>query len=371
MDRLNAPTIGLDASRAARPLVTGTEAYSRQLIAALLDRPSDLRYRLYANRPLTEIIPLSPRAEHRVISAPYLWTHLRLGAELARRPPDLLYVPSHVVPIRCPVRSVVTIHDVGYLWHRSAYAPLAWLLLHLGTRHNARTARRIIADSQTTARDLIAHFGVAPERVRVAYLGGPPVQDLVVDRAVLERYGLPERYFLFVGTLQPRKNLDRTLRAFAQVARHDPDVTLALAGAAGRAAATLAKRIHDLGLGDRVRLLGYVPAADLPTLYAGAVGFVFPSLYEGFGLPALEAMAWGAPVIASTTSSLPEVVGGAGILVDPYDAAGLAAAMARLLDDHRLRAKLVAAGQERARCFTWERCAESVEDVLREVLSQE
>lgn len=370
MGGLNAPLIGLDASRAARSLVTGTEAYSRQLIAALLDRPSDLRYRLYANRLLTDVVPASARAESHVVSTPYLWTHLGLRTELARRPPDLLYVPSHVVPIRCPVRSVVTVHDVGYLWHRSAYAPLAWLLLHLGTRHNARTAHRIIADSQATARDLIAHFGVAPERLRVAYLGGPPVEEVVADQSVSERYGLPARYFLFVGTLQSRKNLDRTLRAFARVARRDAGVALALAGAAGRAAQQVARRVQDLRLGDRVRLLGYVPAVDLPGLYAGAVGFVFPSLYEGFGLPALEAMAWGTPVIASTTSSLPEVVGSAGILADPYDVAGLAAAMERLLDDHALRTRLITAGRERARSFTWERCAEQVEDVLRESLSR-
>lgn len=369
MAGLSSPLIGVDASRAVRARVTGTEAYSRNVIAGLLDRSSELRYRLYARDAPSAIFGTSPRAEDRLIRLPYLWTHAGLRAELARRRPDLLFVPSHVVPIACPVRAVVTIHDVGYLWHRSAYSPLAWLLLHLGTRHNARVAHRVIADSRATARDLVAHFGVRPDRVRVIPLGAPPASEVAPDPALNARYGLSSPYFLFVGTLHPRKNLDRILQAFARLVRGGHDrLTLALAGAAGRGAPALIARIRALGLENRVRCLGYVPAADLPALYAGAVGFVFPSLYEGFGLPPLEAMAWGAPVVASTTSSLPEVVGNAGLLVDPYDVPGLAAAMERLLDDPALRDRLIAAGRERVALFRWDRCAEETEAVLLESL---
>lgn len=370
MARLTPALVGLDASRAGRDVVTGTEAYSRHLITALLRRPSDLRYRLYASRPTGALFAPSPRFEERIIRMPYLWTHLGLRSELVRSRPDLLFVPSHVIPVGCPVRSVVTIHDVGYLWHRSAYSPLAWLLLDLGTRYNARVARWIIADSQATARDLTAHFRVRPERTRVAYLGAPPVQDVPRDPLLLSRYGLQDPYYLFVGTLHPRKNLERVLRAFARIVRRPArPVLLALAGAAGHGSATLIAWIRRLRIEDRVRLLGYVPAADLAGLYAGAVGFVFPSLYEGFGLPALEAMAWGAPVLSSTTSSLPEVVGDAGLLVDPYDVAGLADAMELLLEDADLRERLIAAGRARAPQFSWDRCAEETEAVLHDALA--
>ncbi|MGH2459907.1 MAG: glycosyltransferase, partial [Chloroflexota bacterium] len=164
--------VGIDASRAGRAIRTGTEGYALHLIAALLQRPSGNRYRLYFDQEPFSDFPFAERAEHRVIKFPRLWTHVRLATEVIRRRPDLLFVPSHVIPLGCPVPAVVTIHDVGYLWNRSAYTPLAWVLLHLGTLQNARSARRIVADSRATARDLIAHFGVPPERIQVAYLGG-------------------------------------------------------------------------------------------------------------------------------------------------------------------------------------------------------
>ncbi len=360
--------VGIDASRAVRPIRTGTEWYSVHLIAALLRRRSSYCYRLYLDRPPGDLFSRESDAEQRIIPLQLGWTHFRLSAEVVTRRPDLLFVPSHVIPAVCPVPAVVTIHDVGYLWHRSAYRPLAWLLLHLGTLWNARTGRIIIADSQATARDLTTYFGVAPERLRVAYLGGPPVEDVPPRPEILARYGLPPRYFLFVGTLQPRKNVARLIRAFAQVARQDGDVVLALGGQAGRGADALRGLIDRLGLGDRVRWLGYLPDADRPSLYAGAAAFVFPSLYEGFGMPVLEAMAWGAPVIASTTSSLPEVVGDAGLLVDPYDVDGLARAMAEVMTDPKLRERLLIAGRRRAATFSWDRCAGEVEAAFADAL---
>ncbi len=360
--------VGIDASRAVRLFRTGTEWYSVHLIAALLGRPAANRYRLYFDRAPGKLFSRESDAEQRIIPLQRGWTHLRLSAEVVTRPPDLLFVPSHVIPAICPVPAVVTIHDVGYLWHRDAYRPLDWLLLHLGTLWNARKARRIIADSQATARDLTNHFGVAPERLRVAYLGGPRVEDVPPQPEILARYGLPPHYFLFVGTLQLRKNVARLIRAFAQVAHQDPDVVLALGGKLGPRAGALHELIGQLGLSNRVRWLGYLPDADRPSLYAGAAAFVFPSLYEGFGIPVLEAMAWGAPVIASNTSSLPEVVGDAGLLVDPYDIDGLAQAMAEVLTDSRLRERLLVAGRRRAATFSWDRCASEVEAAFADAL---
>ena len=361
--------VGVDASRAIRARRTGTEGYSFELLSALVRRSEERRYRLYFDCAPPTDFPRGEGAEFRVIAAPRLWTHYRLAREVAIHPPDLLFVPSHVIPVRCAVPAVATIHDVGYLWYKSAYSPLAWILLHLGTIHNARVARRIIADSQATASDLVKHFHVDPKRIRVASLGAPQVADVTFPEGLRERYGLESPYFLFVGTQQPRKNLGRLLEAFAQVRRRNHRVTLAIAGPAGIGVSRLRERAAAIGLEGSVRWLGYVPRADIAPLYAGASAFVFPSLYEGFGLPVLEAMAWGAPVIASSTSSLPEVVGDAGLLVDPLDVAGLAQAMIRVLEDADLGERLRRAGREQVSRFSWDRCAQVVEAAFDEALS--
>jgi glycosyltransferase involved in cell wall biosynthesis len=271
----------------------------------------------------------------------------------------------------CRPPAIAAIHDLGYLWFRSAYTPLAWILLHLGTIRNARGARRIVVDSQATARDVIRYLHVSPDRLRVAYLGGPEVRDVEPDPLLRERYNLPERYFLFVGTLQPRKNVPRLLRAFAVArarGRLGEQTVLALAGQAGLGAESLKELAGELGIGDAVRWLGYIPSEDRPALYASALAFVFPSLYEGFGLPVLEAMAWGTPVIASDVSSLPEVVGDAGLLVDPLDVAGLSDAMARVADDRSLTDRLVARGRDQAARFSWDRCAAEIEKTFVEAV---
>jgi glycosyltransferase involved in cell wall biosynthesis len=359
--------IGVDATRAIRPVQTGTESYSHHVIEALLARPTEYHYRLYVDRDPGSLLPTSDRSDIRVVKLGHLWTHAGLGVEVLRRPPDLLFIPSHVMPLVCRPPAVAVIHDIGYLWYRSAYTPLAWLLLHLGTIRNARGAARIVVDSQATARDVIRHLGVLPARIRVAYLGGPAVRQVDPDPALQQRYDLPQRYFLFVGTLQPRKNVPLLLRAFALARRRSRGrVALALAGQAGLGADALKSLTGKLGISDDVRWLGYVPSEDRPGLYAAAAAFVFPSLYEGFGLPAVEAMAWGTPVIASNTSSLPEVVGDAGILVDPRDVDALAEAMTRVLDDSALSERLVTAGRVQAAHFRWEACAEVIESTFAE-----
>ncbi|MGH2461404.1 MAG: glycosyltransferase family 4 protein, partial [Chloroflexota bacterium] len=198
--------------------------------------------------------------------------------------------------------------------------------------------------------------------IQVAYLGGPVPRDVAPDPELSVRYDLPSRYFLFVGTLQPRKNLLRLLEAYARLRQADQSAAgLVLAGRPGVGASDLRRRAEALGILDRIRWLSYVPREHLAPLYAGAVAFVFPSLYEGFGLPILEAMAWGTPVVSSNAGALPEVVGEAGLLVDPHDVAGLAVAMEQVLGDQSLRERLIQAGRARAGYFTWNRCAVEVE----------
>lgn len=360
--------IGIDASRVnvARP--TGTEIYSRRLIQALLQLDVPHRFRLYFRRaPRPDVFPdAGPhRAEVRLIPFPRLWTHLRLSWEMARRPPDALFVPAHVLPVIHPPASLVTVHDLGYLHFPQAHPWGQRLYLDLSTRWNARACAHLLADSRATRADLIARYGVPADKITVAYPGYDdtltPVRDSTEIEAVKARYGIAGDYFLYLGTLQPRKNLARVVTAFAAL---EPGPTLVLAGKRGWLYGALFDQVRRLDLEDRVVFPGYVPAADKAALLSGALAFVFPSLYEGFGLPVLEAQACGCPVIASVTSSLPEVCGEAALLVDPRDAHAIADAMHRIRVEPALRDSLIERGFANVSRFSWTSCARCVLDAM-------
>lgn len=362
--------IGIDASRAVVARRTGTERYSLELIRALLALRRQHEYVLYFNQgPPPGLLPAGTGWQARVVPLPRLWTHLRLSAAVARDRPDVLFVPAHVLPPRHPPRTVVTVHDLGFRFFPRAHRPAALLYLELSTRWAAARATRLIAVSEQTARDLERLYRVPPERIRVVYEGVDPsfrpLREPGALAAVRQAHGIDERpYLLAVGTLQPRKNLVALPRALRLLLDGGARVQLVLAGPMGWGTSALEAELDRLALRPHVRLLGYVPESDLVGLYSGALAYVQPSLYEGFGLTVLEAMACGAPVVAADTSSLPEVVGGAGLLVDPHRPAEIAAAAQRLLDSAYLRGELAAAGPRRAASFTWERCARETLAVL-------
>lgn len=382
--------IAIDASRALRARRTGTETYSLQLIRHLLALPSGHHFRLYCDRvPPSDLFTMaeeegifgnrSRAVELRVIPFPRLWTHLRLSAEVAARPVDVLFVPSHVLPALHPRRSVVTVHDLGYHTFPEAHRRWDRWYLEVSTRFNAATAARVLADSQATKNDLVRITGVDPSRVTVVYLGRDetlaPVTDPVVLADVQRRLGIgiagqPAAYVLYVGTLQPRKNLERLIEAFAgilaEAERCWPGLQLVLAGQRGWLAEGILRRIEALGLQGRVLLPGFVADEDLAALLSGALTFAFPSLYEGFGFPVLEAQACGVPVLTSDTSSLPEVAGEAALLVDPEDPAAIQQGLLRLLVDRELRDRLRAAGFANIRRFSWQRCAQETLAVLEQ-----
>jgi len=363
--------IGIDASRNVAQERTGTESYSLNLIRHLLALDTEHHCRLYFNRPPSHELRIT-NYELRTMPFPRLWTHLRLSWEMARRPPDLLFVPAHVLPIIHPRRSVVTIHDLGYLYYPEAHRFLDRLYLDLSTRYNARAAIHLIADSSATKRDLIERYGTEPDKITVVYPGYDqttfqPVRDEEAIEADKARYGIADDYVLFVGTLQPRKNLIRLIQVFSNLQSPISNLQLVIAGKKGWLYQEIFRRVKELGLETKVVFTDYVPEGDLPALLSGARLFVFPSLYEGFGLPVLEAMACGTPVVCSNVSSLPEVAGDAAMLVDPLEVGGLAAAMERVLGGEELRAELIERGFQQARKFSWERCARETLNVLESV----
>ncbi len=359
--------IGVDASRALADRPTGTETYSRQLIQALLRLRSPHRFRLYfRSSPPPDLFP---GAELCAIPFPRLWTHVRLAWEMARQPPDLLFVPAHVLPPVRPRHSLVTIHDLGYLAFPSAHPWQQRLYLDLTTRWNARIASHILSDSEATKSDLVSHYRVKPDKVTVAYPGLDrslqPEHDPAAIDAARARYRIADDYFLYMGTLQPRKNLHRLVESFEQLADRRGSVPqLVLAGKHGWLCNELLDLIRHRGLQAQIHLPGYIAEEDKAALLTGARGFLFPSLHEGFGLPVLEAQACGCPVVTSTTSSLPEVAGDAALLVDPQDSGAICEAMERLLDNKGLCSQLVERGFVNVGRFSWDTCAETVLSVI-------
>jgi glycosyltransferase involved in cell wall biosynthesis len=356
--------IGVDASRAIAPHPTGTETYSRRLIQALLALESPHRFRLYfRTKPPTDAFP---GADLRPIPFPRLWTHLRLSWEMALHAPDALFVPSHVLPLIHPKISFVTVHDLGYRYFPEAHPWPQRLYLELSTRWNARAATHLLADSEATKRDLIKHYQTPSEKIAVAYPGVDsalaPVRDPSAIQAVRTRYGIGPAYFFYLGTLQPRKNLARLIEAFSQfLARHpESAMELVLAGKRGWLYHDLFEQVRRRGMEPRVHFPGYVAAEDKAALLSGAQAFTFPSLYEGFGLPVLEAQACGCPVITSTTSSLPEVAGDGALLVAPRDAGAIAKAMIQVATSPELRRTLVQRGYANVDRFSWKVCARTV-----------
>ncbi len=363
------PVIGIDASRLAVGERTGTETYTAQLLSHLPPHLAGETVRLYLN---SRELPPEAGTPYESIRMPFprLWTHGRLSWEMARQRPDILFVPAHVVPLVHPP-SVVTIHDLGYLHEPESHPTAARRHLHLTTRWSVRAARRVIAISAATRRDLVQAYGVPEAKIRVVHHGIGPEFRLAPRETVAElkaRLGLPARYVLAVGTVQPRKNLGGRAHAMRSVRESGLPHHLVVAGKRGWLAERVDREVEASGMADRVHWAGYVGPADLPTLYGGADAFCFPSLYEGFGLPALEAMACGVPTVVSDRGALPEVVANAALVVDPTDERAIGAALVRVLTDPALRRRLSAEGAAHATRFSWDRTAAHTLAILRDLL---
>lgn len=371
------PLIGIDASRANRRERTGVEWYAYHLIQRLKDViPDGFRVALYSEEPLRDGLERLPsRWESRVLGWPprRLWTQGRLSWEMLVHPPDLLFVPAHVIPTVTPKRTLTTLHDVAFMTLPGAYRPAGKAYLELMYRHAVRRAR-ILTVSAFSKGEIVRVFGADPSRVDVTPLGydeerfGPANEDDIAAR--LAKLGIRRPYFLFVGRLEAKKNLRGILAAFRsyKASRPGDSASLVLVGKPGYGYDAEMRTMGD----ERGSVIekGYVAADDMRFLYAGATALVFPSRYEGFGIPLLEAFACRTPVIASDRTSLPEIAGEAALYVNPDDHDGIAAAMARLADDATLRADLVAKGATRLAGFSWRTTAERTWNVLREMLEK-
>lgn len=353
---------------------TGIQHYIRALVPALVTQAPAHRFVLFGEPSQLPSLPaerahwVSTARPLRAATRRVLWEQLVLPRLLQREGVEVFFSPAFVLPQRWEGAGVITVHDLNFEVSPQTIHPVRRAYLQLLTRRSVRQAKRVIAISEATASDLTRLYSVPEEKIAVIPYGldalFTPDRARALEPMVRERYALPERFLLFVGTLEPRKNLPRLLEAFALAHQQTALPPLVLAGAPGWQHQRIRTLAQQLGIEREVRFAGYIPREHLPGVYAAATALLYPSLYEGFGLPPLEAMGCGTPVLASSTSALPEVVGDGGLLVDPQDVNQMAEGIARLVQDEALRCQLVERGKQRARRFRWEEAAQRTLQVL-------
>jgi glycosyltransferase involved in cell wall biosynthesis len=375
--------IAIDAHSVGTKLA-GNESYAVNLIEALAQIDSTNDYTIYVttNEARNRFHNRWPNFKVRstLPHTPLIRIPLTLSAELRRNPVDVLHVQFTAPPF-CPCPVVVSIHDLSFEHLPETFKRRSRTQLRLTVRHSARRAARILSLSEHGRRDLIETYGISADRIDAIPLAAPdhfgPVSETRELQRVRHIYGIHGEYILAVGSIQPRKNLARLIKAYASLrgdGSADKLPKLVLVGKCAWLYDETLSTLDQTGVREAVVLTGYVPEADLPALYSGALCFVYPSYFEGFGLPPLEAMKCGAPVIVGNRTSLPEVVGDAALQVDPFDVDAIAAAIKRLLNDGPLRNELSRKGMERASAFSWRETARRTlkvyEQVARETLAR-
>jgi glycosyltransferase involved in cell wall biosynthesis len=301
------------------------------------------------------------------------WEQIGLPRLVGKMRLDLLHSLHYTRPWRLPCRSVVTFHDMTFFLYPQLHTRSKQAFFPLTIRASARSADAIIAVSESTRADSIRLLGIPGEKIIATPLGVDPafrpIRDLESLDVVRQRYNLPDRFILYVGLVEPRKNLSGLIRAYRSALEGGIAHRLVVVGRFGWSYQQVLDEIEALGLQERVQFTGYIPQADLPIVYNLASLFVYPTLYEGFGLPALEAMACGTPVVTSNVASLPEIIGEAGVLIPPGDQQALSQALQDVLSDPGLQTHLAIKGPQQASQFTWERTARQTLQVYRQVLA--
>ena len=367
--------IGVDASRSNVAQRTGTEYYSYEIIQEILKvaPPNRFFFRLYSKTPL-EYLKKSNDVENKVMQFPRLWSQIRLSREIMQNPPSVLFEPSHTIPIIHGKKTVVTLHDVGFKYYPNLYTPLERIYHNFCMKFSVRHATKIISISEATKNDLVKIYKADPKKITVIYHGydknkyrqptkseNPPA-DIVNLRP----------YIYFIGRLEAKKNIKKLVSAYGLL-RKNPKINhkLVFAGRPGYQYEQIREEIAKLP--EKIRKdvieLGYVEDAKTPVLMRYASIFAFPSRFEGFGMPLLEAMASGVPVVGSNTTSIPEILGGSGLVSDPDDIDKLAQNLTKVILDPKTKNGLITKGLERVKKFDWEIAALNTLRVLEDAVN--
>lgn len=376
--------IGIDGNEANVSRRVGVSEFAYELLqqfANLEIRHFDytqrkkLKFEIFLkDRPMSDFPNVSENWQYKVFGPKKLWTQLALPAHLllSKSKPDIFFTPSHYAPRFSPCPTVISIMDVAYAHYPQLFAKKDLYQLEQWTKYSVKKASAIITISEASKRDILKTYTLSEDKVSVVYPGIKPMQGLTPHiyptQELQRKFGIKEKYLLFVSTLQPRKNIVRLIEAFSRLKEtKDHKLQLVIVGKKGWLYEEILAAPDQFAVSQDVLFLDFVSNDELAVLYQHAQAFVFPSLYEGFGLPILEAMKYGCPVITSNVSSMPEAGGDAAEYVDPLDVEDITKKIEKVLSDGSLRKEMIAKGKKQIEKFSWEKAGKETLEVLERV----
>lgn len=371
--------VGIDANEANVEKRVGIGEYAFEMLENLSQiqdsrlKTEDLQFRIYLKEKQKEQLPKEQVGwKYRVVGPKKFWTQIGLPFDLfTHNPkPDVFLTLTHYAPRFCPCPSVVSIMDLSYLFYPELFRPNDLYQLKNWTSYSVRKAKKVVTISQSSKNDIIKQYAVPSEKVAVVYPGIKQESGSMNQKSSIEdlkkKHKITGNFILFVGTLQPRKNIERLIEAFSKIAPHNKDLQLVIVGKKGWLYEQILEAPKKFGVQEDVRFLDFISNEELPALYQAATCFVLPSLYEGFGLPVLEAMKYGCPVATSNISSLPEAGGDAALYFDPKDTSDIAEKIHRLVSDEKLREEFREKGFKQVKKFSWNKAASQLLEIVSE-----
>lgn len=373
--------IGIDGNEANVKNRVGVGEYSFELLKqfkkfTVQSSSREIKFKIYLkNEPLEDMSEETSSWQYQIVKPGRIWTQigLPLALHIENQKPDVFFSPSHYAPRFSPIPTVISIMDLSYIHFPHLFKKTDLYKLKRWTKYSVIQAEKVLTISNASKNDIIHQYHIKPEKIIVTYPGLPMQIANKKDELVIEKYKIKKPYILFVGTLQPRKNIVRLIEAFSEIMKKNDkkDLGLVVVGKKGWMYEEILQAPKKYSVEEHVQFLEFVGDNDLPALYSNASCFVLPSLYEGFGLPVLEAMSYECPVITSNISSLPEAGGDAALYVDPTNVHDIADKIVQVLADDKLRKKMIEKGKKQIAKFSWERTAKETLKVLEEVATKE
>lgn len=365
--------IGIDGNEANVKAQVGVSVYTLELLKRFVkNTDKETQFVIFLRNAPGEWMPRETKYfRYDVVPGKMFWSQIFLPIHLLTKATiDVFFAPAHYAPRFLNKPLVLTIHDLSFFYYPQEFLKKDLYKLKNWTEYSIKKASQIIAVSKTTKKDVMKWYQLEEEDVTVVYNGFRRRSINGEGKGVLEKYGLlKQKYILYVGTLQPRKNIKSLIEAFELFRKNNPEYQLVLVGKRGWLFEEIFEEVHKRNLEEHVIFTGYAEDEELVTLYEHAGCFVLPSLYEGFGIPILEAMSHGCPVISSHTSSLPEIGGDACLYVDPHDPAEIAQRIEEIMKNDDTRKALIQAGKERIKEFSWTKCADETLKLIKETIS--
>ncbi|MFN4212747.1 MAG: glycosyltransferase family 4 protein [Microgenomates group bacterium] len=367
--------IGIDGNEANVKMKVGVSVYTLNLLKHFCQQANkNLQFKIFLKEPPRSDLPAENKYFHyEVIPGKFLWSQIFLPIRLnLKKDVDIFFSPAHYLPRFCPLPAVVTIHDLSFLFYPDDFLKTDLIKLRQWTQYSVKNAKKIIAVSKTTKKDIVKNYQIPERKIEVIYNGYEKNLNCqtsirkLAEKNIYQKLKIEKnKYILYVGTLQPRKNLTTLIEAFKLIIKLYNEFKLVIVGKKGWLYKDIFQKVKSLGLANEVVFTDYLEDQQLISLYQNAFCFILPSFYEGFGIPILEAMSFGCPVIASFTASLPEIGGDACLYFDPNNVDDLVEKLKLLKEDRNLRGELIKKGKERVKLFSWEKCGRETLEVIK------